>query len=121
MAVNYPEIVERYFEISSWTIGKVNKFPKDIRFTLGARIAAISIKILEDFIEVSLSKATEKIQGLKTISLQIEQIKYLFRMACDLKAVSQKSTHFFIIEMQKISASIGAWIKSVGRKGEQIQ
>lgn len=117
MKTNYPEIVERYYDLSKWTLEKVNKFPKDVRFVLGNRISNLVLDIQDQLILASLEEKTKKYPILKTISTDLELLRFQIRLANDLKAINHKSTHYIINEFSKIGTTIGAWMKSVKQSG----
>jgi len=111
--MDLPPIVEKMYELNDWLLRKVSKFPKDQRFILGERLANKGLGIQEKLIEAALlKKGKEKAGVLNEVNLELEQFRYLLRLASDQKCMSHKSWFFCSNNLLEIGKMLGGWIKS---------
>ena len=109
-----PAIVEKMYVLCRWLMQKVSTFPKDQRFILGHRIEAKSLDILDNLIEAALlPKGSEKEALLRRINLQLEQLRFLIRMAKDGKYLSLRAYEHGMAHLLEIGKMLGGWIKTV--------
>jgi len=109
-----PPIVERMYELNTWLLNKVGKFPRDQRFILGQRIADKGIDIQEGLIRAALSASSEaKSESLREANVQLAQIRYLVRLGKDGRCMNVKSWYFCSRNLLEIGRMLGGWIKTV--------
>jgi len=93
--MDMPPIVEKMYEVNKWLLHKVGKFPRDQRLLLGQRLMQKSLDVQEDLVAAALKgKGEEKSRLLADISLALEQLRYLLRLARDSRCLSQDSWFF---------------------------
>lgn len=87
--------------------------PKSQRYTLWQRCENLNIILLELSFEAAAKKEKERLHILHQMSLKLDLLKALIRLAKDSKAIPLKK--YVIIEsmLQEIGKMIGGWIKSV--------
>jgi hypothetical protein len=107
-----PPIVERHYEFCRWIIPKVSKFPRDQRHIFGSRIESLSLNVLEQLIAAAMQSGTEKQAVLQTVNIQLEQLRYLLRMAKDTRQMSEKSYHHAARLIAETGKQLGGWIRS---------
>lgn len=99
-------IVEKMYELNRWLLNKVGKFPRDQRFVLGQRLVNKSLDIQEKLVAAAvMKKGDEKIVALDEISVQLEQLRYLVRLARDGKCMNRKAWYFCSKELVEIGVS----------------
>ena len=114
MKGEYP-IFEKWSKVLDWILDTVEKFPKNVRFTLSGRIANIALDILEKIIEAIYTRNRWYI--LRTINLYIEKLRVLFRISFERKVISMKQYEFISIELNEAGMMIGGWQRvEAGRK-----
>ncbi len=99
----------RTYDLLLWIIPVLEKFPKSQRFLLGDRIENLLLEIMELIIQAVYSK--NKTLLLIDINLKIEILRYLIRLAKDLRHISIKRYQFISKSINEIGAEIGGWLK----------
>ena len=89
---------------------KIANFPKDQRFLLADRIERILLDILEMLIEAVYSRERRKI--LIKVNLKLDVLRFMMRIAKDMKYVSIKGYDFFSQSVLEIGKMVGGWLKT---------
>ena len=110
-----PKVITAVYDYLKWAIPHVAKFPRNQRYTLGERIENKLYLLLELLIEAQYSR--DKTNALKKANLEIEQLRYLFRLAHDLRLINLKAYELSANHLAGIGAQVGGWIKSLGKPG----
>jgi|JI10StandDraft_1071094.scaffolds.fasta_scaffold15741_1 hypothetical protein len=85
--------------------------PKSQRFTLWQRCENLNITLLELLFESGMKK--ERLNILYQMSLKLDLLKVLIRLAKESKAIPPKKYAIIQSMLQEIGKMIGGWIKSV--------
>jgi len=88
-------------------------FPKDSRYTLGAKIDSSLLDATELIIRGSYSDKIEKLISLKHAAFKIDLLKFFLQVAWEIKSLDDKK---YIKLSEKIGDSgkmLGGWIKSL--------
>ena len=100
-------------EVSLWLFRKINSFPKKQRFVLGQQIQNTSLEILKEIIRGNNEKdAAEKLRHLKEINTQLEILRSLLQLSCELKFMNAKSLGFIVSQIDEVGRMLGGWMKS---------
>lgn len=100
-------------EVLLWLFQKINSFPKKQRFVLGQQIENTSLKILELIIQANNEKdSVKKLLLLKEINTQLEVLRALLQISCELKFMNVKSLGYIITQIDEVGRMLGGWIKS---------
>jgi hypothetical protein len=102
--------IEAHYQFLLWLGPLLEKFPKDKRFTLGDRIQNIALDILEELIEATYTR--DRIQHLRRANLGIEKLRFLMRLAADLRVIDGRRCEFAARTLDEIGRSVGAWAKA---------
>ncbi|MDP2631823.1 MAG: diversity-generating retroelement protein Avd [Candidatus Uhrbacteria bacterium] len=85
-------------------------FPKTQRYSLGERLDRMVLDILELLFFVPISPS--KLETLQTMSVKVDLLKVLLRLAKDTKALSS-GRYLTLQEMlQEIGKMLGGWIRT---------
>jgi len=106
-------VVEKHYQLILWILPKIANFPKDQRFLLADRIEILLLDILELLIESVYSK--EKKEVLAKANLKLEQLRFMMRIAKDMKYVSVKGYDYFCQSALEIGRMVGGWLKAVSK------
>jgi 23S rRNA-intervening sequence protein len=109
-----PKVITAAYDFIKWAIPHAAKFPRNQRYTLGERIESKLVALLDLLIEAQYSK--EKTTALKKANLGIEQLRYLFRLAYDLRLISIKDYAQSSEYLANIGSQLGGWIKQQNPK-----
>ncbi len=111
--MNMPPIVEKMHELNRWLLHKVGKFPRDQRRLLGERLLDKSLDIQEKLVAAALmGRGEAKSRLLAEISVAVEQLRFLLRLACDSQCLSQEAWFFCVKNLTEIGRMLGGWLKS---------
>jgi len=88
-----------------------SKIPKRARFGVYLKIENICLEILCLILTASFQTKTEKLPTLNTARVQIETLKPLVRITCELKIISQQQYLYLEKSLQEMSKMTNGWIK----------
>ncbi|AKM79738.1 MAG: hypothetical protein UX85_C0001G0103 [Candidatus Beckwithbacteria bacterium GW2011_GWB1_47_15] len=110
IAVNeIPIFIKLYDFYKNLTLAIVS-FPKTKRYSLGQKLDNITLKIFELLFFVPISQ--EKIKTLLQISVKIDLVKVLLRLAKDSQAITTSKYLSLESTLQEIGRMLGGWIKA---------
>ncbi len=89
----------------------VRRFPKDQRYTLGAKITELYIEMLQAIFLASTSSGVHKIKPLKIASLKLDLLKFFMQVAWGIKALDNKKYSVFAEQHIQIGKMLGGWLK----------
>lgn len=107
-------VIRACHEFIVWLLPKVGKFPRDLRFTLGEKIEQRALSVLELLIRARYQ--ADRAALLDAANVDLEILRFLLRMAHDLKALPTKVYGQSSGKMLQIGQQIGGWKKSTGRR-----
>lgn len=103
-------VVEKHYKLILWMLPKMANFPKDQKFLLADRIERILLDILEMLIEANYSKQKREI--LIKVNLKLDVLRFMMRIAKDMKYVSLNGYDFFCQSVIEIGKMVGGWLKA---------
>ena len=106
-------VVQRAYDLTLWLLPKTEKFPRSLRFSLGDRIVAVTLALLETLVEAAYT--SQKAGLLDLANRKANSLRYLLRLAKDLRLMSADSQAFAAERLEEIGRMIGGWRKSVAR------
>lgn len=89
------------------------RFPRQQRFLLGDRIQNTATDVLEICIEAYYSPAEEKLARLRRANIQLEKLRYFFRLCFELGYYNSLKYQDLARKVDEIGSMIGGWIKSL--------
>jgi hypothetical protein len=107
--------LEAHYQFLVWLGPTLENFPKSHKFALGDRILDHALDILEALIEATYTR--DRAGHLRRANLGIEKLRFLIRLAVDLKAMDKRRYEFAARSLDDIGRSIGAWIKAHSAAG----
>ncbi|MFN0315378.1 MAG: diversity-generating retroelement protein Avd [Burkholderiales bacterium] len=109
-ARRYGPALEKAYQFMLWLIPAVEKFPRGQRFLLGDRIQTTALDALEGLIEATYSREVGAI--LTRVNLMLEKLRFLFRLAKDLRYLDLKRYEFVARAVDEIGRLVGGWMKA---------
>ena len=107
-----PQAVDACHDLIVWILPKLDLIPRQRRFTLGSRIEALLLEVLERLIQASYAQPAEKRRHLEAANTKLDLLRHLWRVAFELKAIPAKAHRFGAERMLDIGKQIGGWKKS---------
>jgi len=102
--------VEAHYQFLVWLVPTIEKFPKSHKFTIGDRIEAIALDVLEALIEATYTK--ERAQHLRRANLGIEKLRFLLRLAADLRLLDRHRYEHAARTLDETGRLVGGWVKA---------
>jgi len=109
-------VIMKTYDFTLWLLPHLAKFSRDHRFTLGNRLEEGALEVLELLVEASYSG--DKRSLLHRANTRLNRVRYLIRLAKDLRQISVKQYEFAARAIDGIGMEIGGWLKQqAGRTG----
>ena len=110
MAAPTVQAVPKLYDVIVWLLGRVEKFPRSQKFTLGDRTVKLALDTLELLIEATYTR--DRLALLRKANIQLEKLRYLIRICHDFKLLSSKQYAYISNEMNEVGKLVGGWIRS---------
>ena len=107
---NVPRAVQACHELLAWLIPLLDKFPRSRRFTLGERLEAGLLTVLEALVQAAYTR--HKQAGLQRANLQLEVQRHLWRLAYELQVIPLKRYEHGARLMDDLGRQIGGWLRA---------
>ena len=101
--------LEAHYRFILWLVPAVERFPRNRRFMLGDRIQATALDVLERLIEATYTR--RRTGHLAGANLGIEKLRFLFRLAHDLRAIDRRRYEHAARSLDETGRRVGAWRK----------
>jgi len=106
-------IFKRAYELYKTMHGYRGAVPKADRHTLWQRIESLTLEALEGILLASQLSKTQKLQPLEQVSVKLNMLRVLLRLAKDIKAIDLKKYATLEMIVDEMGRMLGGWIKSV--------
>src|SRR6516225_7531921 len=108
---------EAHYRFVVWLAAAIEKFPKSHKFTIGERIETTALDVLEALIEATYTR--ERTQHLRAANLGIEKLRFLLRLAADLRLLDRRRYEHAARSLDETGRLIGGWVKAdaIARSG----
>jgi hypothetical protein len=111
-----PQAVQACHELILWLIPQLDKFPRVRRFTLGERLEAILVEVLELLVEAAYSRGEDKRRPLRKANLRLEVARHLWRLAHELQVLSTQRYEHGAKLLNELGLQVGGWLRAGGAK-----
>ena len=105
-----PQAVQSCHELLLWLIPQLDKFPRARRFTLGERIEAGLLEVMELLVEAAYTR--NKDASLRRANLKLEVVRHLWRLANELKVMATRQYEHGARLIDDLGRQIGGWLRS---------
>jgi hypothetical protein len=85
-------VVQKAYDWALWIIPKVENFPKSYRFSVGQRLVTASIELLMNLVDATYQ--TRNAGSLAAAVREVNRIRYLVRLAKDLRVINLAGHEF---------------------------
>ena len=103
------DVVTRTYDLTLWLLPQVARFRRSHRFTLGDRLETLVLDILEHLVEAQYR--SKKLNILYDTNIALERLRFMVRLAKDLKLLSVRRYEFAVSAIDEIGTLLGGWIK----------
>ena len=108
-------------DILRWLIPKVGRFPKQVRFGLGARLEAAHFDVLEELIRAQYARGGERARSLDYSNSRLQVARHLARMARELNLLSEESAVYLARLQVDLGNQVGSWRKALVATGNSSE
>ncbi len=98
-------------ELMRWYGMVLQTFPRNHRYGLGSRIENSIYDLLHHLIRARYN--SDKQSMLTEANLELEFLRFLVRLAAELKLISMQQHYAFISQINNLGKQLGGWIKSL--------
>ena len=102
-------VIEKMYDLVVWSCQHVAKFPRSYRFSLGDRLERRLYECLELLLKAKFAR--ERLPLLHEVNLELELLRFQFRLAKDLKCLSIESYGSASRFVNEVGKLVGGWIK----------
>ncbi len=111
---NEPRVQLCLFDLSAWMLRTTNRFPKNLRVSLGDRLDTTVLDMLVLAQEARFSSF--KLTALEELAVRLESLRVLTRLAAELDCIKGKQREYVSKQIDEIGRQLGGWIKHQKRK-----
>lgn len=102
--------LEKWYQFVRWLLPAVEKLPRSHKFTLGERLVAGALNVLDGLIEATYSKNATP--ALLQVNLALEKLRFLLRLTADLQLMDLRKHEFAARAVDEVGRLVGGWIKA---------
>lgn len=102
--------VQKAYDINLWLLGRIERFPRNYKFTLGDRLQATAIDLALALLEAAHSRSKQA--PLYRANRLLDQLRLLVRMAHAVRLLSQDQYQHVSEHDEELGRMIGGWIRA---------
>ena len=102
-------VILKLYDLMLWTLNHTARFPRHHRYSLGTKIEATLLELLDVLIEARYVR--EKTALLDRANIVLERFRFQMRLAKDLKVLAPNSFEFQAKAVEEIGRMLGGWRK----------
>jgi len=106
-------LIQKLVQVYKLWHGFLALFPKNSRYTLGAKIDSLFLEVIELIIKASYSSKAEKFISLANGSFKLDLLKFFLQVAWDVKSLDNKKYILLSEKLDEIGKMLGGWIRSI--------
>lgn len=95
-------------------LGRTQKLPKRIRFTLTIRIDNLALDIYEGLVEARYSR--DKARTLEKVNLNLDKLRLLLRLCHDERYLDRRGFEHVARNLEEAGRMLGGWRKERARR-----
>ncbi len=107
-------VIDQAQALLVWTSQHAAKFPRAHRHSIGLRLENRVSGVRDELLRAKYT--TDRAAVLREINLQLEQLRFDFRVACELHCLSLDSGGSAARFINEIGKLVGAWLKRAATK-----
>lgn len=102
--------LEAMYQFLLWLVPTVDKFPRARKFTLGDRIEAAALDVLDHLIAATYTRKRDAL--LADANLGLERLRFLMRLSHDLRCLDDRRYEHAARSINEIGRMVGGWAKA---------
>lgn len=113
-AVRELSVIQKCYDLILWLQPRLQKLPRDARFTLGTRIETGLYELLDLLIEARYTPSSTP--GLQRAGICLERLRYQLRLLRELGYLDARRTAHASELLMAVGKEVGGWLKHRKRK-----
>jgi len=109
-------IIQKTYDLILWYIPRLNKMPRNHKFSLGERIQATLYSILEGLIIARYRR--QKIELLESLNARLDILRYQTRLCLDFHLLDLRRYEYASGLINEVGIALGGWIRQ--QQGKKI-
>jgi len=101
-------VIQLTYELVKWSCDHLAKFPRSYRCTLGDRMEHRLYDVLDGLLRAKYDR--NRVPILRNINMDLELLRYQFRLAHDLRCLSTQSYGYAAKTLNEIGCQVGGWM-----------
>lgn len=114
MAPEAPEVFVRWEAFVRWLLGRTEKLPKRLRFTMITRVDNLALDIFERLAEARYTRVRSPL--LVRVNLDLEKLRLLLRLLHDDGHLDHGAFAHACAEIDTVGRMVGGWLKHAERE-----
>lgn len=107
-------VIQACYDFTVWLFPHIQKFPRDLRYSLGQRLETRALDILEGLLDAKYQKQRQEI--LENVNRQLEKLRFQMRMAKDFKVLPERTFWAGMKQITELGQQVGGWKKQAKGK-----
>ena len=107
-----PPVFHRFYVLAGWLLDRVEKYPKNARFTFGQRLTDLALDTIEKLVRAAYGR--RRSENLEAANVNLETIRVMLRLSKDRHYISEHQYEYAMTELLEIGKMLGGWLKSGG-------
>ena len=107
---NLAPVVDSCHDLLLWLIPQLDKFPRNRRFTLGERLEASLLAVLELLVRAAYTR--DKRQPLTEANSRLAVARHLWRLCYELRLVSVRRFEHGAGLIDGVGRQVGGWLRA---------
>lgn len=99
--------VEAHYQLLTWLMQTVERFPRSQKFLLGDRIQSVALDVLDALIEATYTH--DRRSHLARANLGLEKLRFLMRLAFDQRHLGVRRYEHAARTIDEVGRLIGGW------------
>jgi four helix bundle protein len=107
---NHLNIFQKSYDLLERMYREVHNFPREYKYTLGAKIQDVCIDLLDNIITANSER--NKVPHLKRANQHLDRLRIYVRLCRSLNIISSKKYETISRYINEIGKMLGGWLKS---------
>ncbi|MDP2361026.1 MAG: diversity-generating retroelement protein Avd [bacterium] len=102
-------LLEHWNRFLDWLLDRLERFPRDARFTISQRMANLALDALEAIIEAAYTK--DRVPILRRLNLILEKLRVMVRISHRRRYLSTDQYEHAAENLLTIGRMVGGWLR----------
>jgi hypothetical protein len=107
------QVLQDFYDLSTYLMGRVQKFPRSLRHGLGLSIEHRLQDLLALLVRAKYAPAAGKPPLLRDINVELEVLRFQLRQSTELKALALGSQKHALERLTAVGTQVGGWLRSL--------